>query len=131
MDEQNKNKGSVQTVLEKYGQNYLVLDGRIQSLSHSLVRDEFRLYNLGAETHNKVIGLFNQITGKSINEKTPIGELSGGQSLILSALIALESQAMSIIFVDYFLPLHKTKRRVIMELLEKYRKQKNIRIVNS
>ena len=115
---------------EEYGQNFLVLDGRVHSMSNSTIKDEIRLYNLSKEKYHKTIELFNRITGKSISDKSQVTELSGGQKLILSALIALESPARNIIFFDYFIALHQSKKDVLYSLIEKYRTYKNIKIIN-
>lgn len=106
--------------IEKYGEEYLIFDGRIPILSNATVLEELRLYNIPSQKHHKIMDLFEKITDKQINSEHKTGELSGGQKTILSIIIALESAAPKILFINFFKSLHQNKKNIIMELIKEY-----------
>jgi len=94
-----------------YGEEYLIFDGRIPSLSNGTVLEEMNLYNISAESSTKILSLFEKIADKALSSSDKTGELSGGQKTILSIIIALESSAPKLLFVNFFKSLHSNKKR--------------------
>jgi len=104
--------------IEKFGGEYLVMDGRVPLMSGASLRDELRLYNLGDRAQAEVIRCFSEMTGKTADGALCLETLSGGQKVILATLIALESDAKNLMFINFFHALYPERRRKIMALVE-------------
>lgn len=116
--------------IKSYGEEYLIFDGRIPTLSNGTVLEELNLYNISAGKCQKILELFEKITDKKLSISHKTGELSGGQKTILSIIIALESAAPKILFVNFFKSLHHNKKEIILQLLHDYTNSKeDIKII--
>lgn len=104
--------------IENKTKDYLILDGLVPTISLGLISEELILYNIPIEKHTEILNAFNQVTGKNVSKDGLISELSHGQKLILSALLALRSNANKIAFRNFFTSISKEineKLKIIIE----------------
>jgi len=78
--------------------SYLIADGQHPLVCTDAVRDEIILYNLGAKESARLFAEFERITAKKLNQDDKLDALSGGQKVVLMALLALYSPAPRIEF---------------------------------
>lgn len=102
--------------------SYLIADGQHPLVCTDLVRDEFILYNLGTKEEALLFRDFERITAKKIDRESALDALSGGQKVVLMALLALYSPALRIEFVDLTHSLDEDKAAEILALIEKSKK---------
>jgi len=114
-------------LLREFGEEWLVLDGKRPCVTEAAVHEEFCLYGLSVESERRVLALFEEISGQTLTRVSRLHELSGGQKVIFSALLALNSQANHLLFINFFLALHETKKRRIEELIRQ--SPKTIRVI--
>ena len=114
-------------LLREFGEEWLVLDGKRPCVTEAAVQEEFCVYSLSAEEERRVLALFEEISGQALTCASRLHELSGGQKVIFSALLALHSSAKKLLFVNFFLALHESKKRRIQELLQQ--SSKTIRVM--
>lgn len=107
--------------------DYLLLDGAIPTLTLGLVKEEMILYNIPLSNYKIILDTFQKFADKEIRPDSLISELSHGQKLILSSIIALNSVADKIKFRNFFTSLNENKRALVKELIdEKIREGKTI-----
>ena len=90
-------------LIRDYKSEYLILDGKVPTISLGYVIEEFMIYNISNDKFNVILNMFYEITGKKINLYSSISSLSHGQKLILSILIVLESDATHILLNKMFI----------------------------
>jgi hypothetical protein len=88
---------------------YLIADARHPLISTDKLWDEMLLYNIREQNAEQLKRTFWEITGKEICESSLLQELSGGQKVILMALLALLSPASRIMFIELELSLDAPK----------------------
>lgn len=94
------------------------MDGRVPLLTSGAIRDEARLYNLDDEAEAAVLARFTELTGREAGPDTAVTTLSGGQKIVLAALLALESPATDLLFVDFFRALYPARRQALKAFIE-------------
>lgn len=104
--------------IELYSNDYLIMDGLIPSISLGQIQEEFMLYNIDKSQYERILKDFLEITDKKVSENYLISELSHGQKLILSALMALNSSAEKILFNNYFTSVSQTNRQKIDSIID-------------
>ena len=114
-------------LLREFGEEWLVLDGKRPCVTEAAVHEECCLYGFSAEEERRVLTLFEEISGQTLSCASRLHELSGGQKVIFSTLLALHSSAKKLLFVNFFLALHESKKRRIQELLQQ--SSKTIRVI--
>lgn len=114
-------------LIEKYGERYLICDGKHPLLSSETLWDEILLYNLSAPMFSAMLQHFQSITGKSLRANSQIMQLSGGQKTLLMFLLAYYSPASRILFVNLMDNLDSTNR-IIVNYLIYQTKDKEIRL---
>lgn len=110
-------------LLQEYGQDYLLLDGRRPCVTDATVNEEFSLYGIDAAQMDDILAEFQDIAGQQLERASNIRELSGGQQVILATLLALKSRAKRLMFVNFFLALHESKKARLGEMLRQSPKQ--------
>lgn len=116
--------------IELYSNEYLFMDGLVPSISLGQIKEEFILYNIDKAKYGKLLNDFFEITDKKVNEDYLISELSHGQKLILTALIALNSSAEKILFRNFFTSVSQQNREKIeMIITDKEKDGKLIKII--
>ena len=103
--------------------SYLIADGQHPLVCTDAVRDELILYNLGLKEEALLFSEFERITAKRIDIDSKLDALSGGQKVVLMALLALYSPAPRIEFVHLTHSLDEDKARQILELIKQSRKE--------
>ena len=98
--------------------DYLVADANIPLISCDRLRDELLIYNLDESATAKLIDRFEKLTGKKIDKFYSINELSGGQKVILMALLAIYSPSPKIRFVNLLNALDPKRREAIQILIQ-------------
>ncbi len=98
--------------------SYLIADGQHPLVCTDLVRDELILYNLGKAEKALLFADFERITSKEIDEKSKVEALSGGQKVMLMALMALYSPAPRIEFLHLTHSLDTDKAAEILDLIK-------------
>lgn len=117
--------------IEKKTTDYLILDGLVPTISLGLISEELILYNIPLDKQHEILKNFNQITGKNASKDDLISELSHGQKLILSALLALRSNANKIAFRNFFTSISKEINEKLKIIIEEGRnKGKIIEIIS-
>lgn len=107
-------------LINQYGREYLVCDGKHPLISAELLKDELVLYNIDSNVAVNISEHFYLLTNKNISRDSIISELSGGQKAILMFLLAIYSPAPKVLFVNLFECLDINKRIQIEEFLNKY-----------
>jgi hypothetical protein len=102
--------------IKEYFDDYLILDGLVPTISLGYIKEELVLHNIATDKYVDVLKCFFEITQKDITEDYLISELSHGQQLILSAIIALSSNANSILFNNFFTSISSSNTGKIMKL---------------
>jgi ABC-type microcin C transport system duplicated ATPase subunit YejF len=98
---------------------YLTFDSSFPMITSSCLKHELLLYNLSQAKTDELLGLFNSISGKELNLQSLTSELSGGQQVLLMALIALLCPAPKLRFINLMTSLDHSKRIVLQELISK------------
>ncbi len=114
-------------LLREFGEEWLVLDGKRPCVTEAAVHEEFCLYGLSVYDESHVFALFEEIGGQPLTRASLLHELSGGQKVIFSTLSALYSSAKNLLFVNFFLALHESKKHRIQGLLQQ--SSKTIRVI--
>jgi ABC-type Mn2+/Zn2+ transport system ATPase subunit len=104
--------------IKEYFDDYLILDGLVPTISLGYIKEELVLHNIATDKYVDVLKCFFEITQKDITEDYLISELSHGQQLILSAIIALSSNANSILFNNFFTSISSSNTGKIMKLID-------------
>ncbi len=112
--------------IEENSAEFLIMEGKIPTLTLGLIKEEFILYNLREGQYAEVLNEFNIVSEKKINEYGVIANLSHGQKLILSAIIVLFSTAKKIKFHGFFISLSDGKKALLMSLILKKRAEGKI-----
>ena len=110
-------------LLQEYGQEYLLLDGRRPCVTDATVNEEFCLHGLEPAQAEGILSEFYDIAGQKLERTSNIRELSGGQQVILATLIALKSRAKRLLFANFFLALHDSKKARLDNLLKQSSQQ--------
>ena len=103
--------------------SYLIADGQHPLVCTDLVRDEIILYNLGTEESARLFAEFERITAKKIDFGSKLDALSGGQKVVLMALLALHSPAPRIEFLHLTHSLDEDIVIQILDLIKQSRKE--------
>ncbi len=90
------------------------------------LRGELLLYNVPAASLSRVFKAFADLTGKILTPDSDAGELSGGQKVLLMALLALFSPAPRIKFQDLWTALDEGNRTRLRALLSELGSAKEI-----
>ncbi|MEN6444917.1 MAG: hypothetical protein ABFC98_02595 [Candidatus Cloacimonas sp.] len=98
--------------------DFLLADAEIPLISCDELRDELLIYNLDETATNQLFSQFEKITGKALNKMYKINELSGGQKVILMALLAIYSPARKIRFQNLTQSLYPKRRQAIEEIIQ-------------
>ncbi|GAK51178.1 hypothetical protein U14_02420 [Candidatus Moduliflexus flocculans] len=114
-------------LLREFGEEWLVFDGKRPCVTEAAAHEECCLYGLSEDEERHVLTLFEEISGQSLTRVSSLNELSGGQKVIFSALLALSSRAKNLLFINFFLALHESKKRRIEELIRQ--SPKTIRVI--
>ncbi len=104
-------------LISEYGSEYLICDGRMPIVAQSFY-EECLLYGLGNTAREKIKNQFNSFTNKNLSDEEELALLSGGQKVILMALLALASPAPRILFRSLFDNLDLQNRSRLHALLE-------------
>lgn len=96
--------------------SYLTVDSAHPLISCDQLQDELILYNLSSEACTELMQKFRNLTGKEINPRSDISHLSGGQKVILMALLVLLSPAPRIRFLNLFQALDPQRKAALQEL---------------
>jgi len=99
-------------------QEYLTADAAIPFVTNDKLRDELLLYHLDTVSQQRLFTTFEQLSGKSIDPNTKVLELSGGQRVILMALLALFCPAPAIRFINLMSALDLQRREALGKLLD-------------
>lgn len=97
---------------------YLICDSSLPLISSGKVKHELLLYNLDPQSRKELMDSFELLSGKKLEPDSLITQLSGGQQVLLMALIALLSPAPKIKFVNLMSSLDHTKRIALLKLIE-------------
>jgi ABC-type lipoprotein export system ATPase subunit len=108
----------------RYSATHLICDGSYPLITNSFLDEEAMLYHLDSDAIASLCGQFLTITGKALSLSSDISALSGGQKVILMALLALHSPALSLLFVNLTADLDKERSEAMLALIDKYRAQK-------
>lgn len=117
--------------LRRHGDEFLVMDGRVPLLTSTVIHDEARLYNLDPDAEAAALSRFTELTGREAGPDTAVTTLSGGQKIVIAALLALESPATDLLFVDFFRSLYPARRRALEEIIAASRSRKRRIVVLS
>lgn len=109
-------------------QDYLLCDASQPLISNGCLEEELSLYHISPPSATLLFEEFYALTGKELSPKSLPEELSGGQKVLLMALLALHSPASKIIFIDLFSALDQDKRLLLKELIERYSTHREIRM---
>lgn len=96
--------------------NYFTLDTSHPLITDDKLQGEILLYNLDNQAVKVLQAKFLLITDKEININSNISELSGGQKVVLMALLALLSPAKHIRFVNLMHSLDARRREALLSL---------------
>lgn len=97
---------------------YLTADAAHPLVSNECIWDELLLYHISGAQTAALYAAFEQICGKSIDEHSHIGQLSGGQKVILMACLAVYSPASRIRFIGLEHSVDPSKMLVLQSLLQ-------------
>lgn len=100
-------------------QNYLWADARQPLITTGSFKTEARLYNLSDPAQAEVSEAFMRICNKVLRPSTPVTGFSGGEKVILMALMSLFSPAPRLCFIDLWHALDPGKRLLMKELIAK------------
>jgi ABC-type transport system involved in cytochrome bd biosynthesis fused ATPase/permease subunit len=103
--------------------SYLIADGQHPLVCADAVRDEIILYNLGVEEEVLLFAKFERITAKKIDAESKLEALSGGQKVVLMALLALFSPAPRIEFLHLSHSLDDDKATQILDMIKQSGKE--------
>ena len=105
----------------------LLCDASQPLISSGSLEEELELYKINPANADALFTEFRTLTGKELGLKFHPDELSGGQKVLLMALLALHSTASDILFVDLQSALDNDKRAQLEELIGNYSTGRNIR----
>jgi len=108
-------------ITEQYTATHLICDSSYPLITNSTLEEEAMLYNLDADAIATLCEQYLTLTGKPLNLSSDISALSGGQKVILMALLALFSPADRFLFVNLVADLDKERTEAMLILIEKYR----------
>ncbi|HCM14934.1 MAG TPA: hypothetical protein DHW79_03115 [Candidatus Cloacimonas sp.] len=80
--------------------SYLIADAEHPLVCTDKLRDELLLYNIPTHSLAQMFTQFKQLCNKDLDESSSLQELSGGQKVILMALLAIHSPAPRIRFIN-------------------------------
>ncbi|MCK9557117.1 MAG: hypothetical protein PHO85_06635 [Candidatus Cloacimonetes bacterium] len=97
---------------------YLIADALHPLVCTDKVRDELLLYNIQAQDYPKVFEQFKLICDKGLDVASALQELSGGQKVILMAILAIYSPARRIHFINLNRYLDASKANALKTLID-------------
>ena len=103
--------------------DFLTADASLPLITCDQLRDELLIYNLNSRAQICLQNQFINLTGKEISPQSKITELSGGQKVILMVLLALNSPAPRILFVNIMQSLDPLRRSDVQALIDSSPKQ--------
>ncbi len=106
-------------LIELYGEDHLVVDGRIPLVSQGPFQDEALLYHLSPVDLEGVMRDFKTLTGQVLGSQTLLKTLSGGQRVILGILLALKSSAPKVLVAHVMGSLDSLRTVMIREILDR------------
>lgn len=101
---------------------YLLADAEHPILCKDQISEEMILYNIKGDIALELFTEYERICGKSISFDTQLSVLSGGQKVLLMALLALYSPAGAIRFLHLQHSLDESKAEALDELFTKSKK---------
>jgi hypothetical protein len=96
---------------------HLIADAKHPLLCRDQVSSEMILYNIAPDVALKIFAEYQRISKVSIEHATSLPTLSGGQKVLLMALLALYSPAEAIRFVDLDHSLDQPKATALKQLI--------------
>ncbi len=90
------------------------------------LRGELLLYNVPAASLERLFTAFADLTGKILTPDSEAGDLSGGQKVLLMALLALFSPAPKIEFQELWIALDEDNRTRLRALITELGSNKEI-----
>jgi ABC-type multidrug transport system ATPase subunit len=103
--------------------NYLLADAEHPLICTDKVWDELLLYNIAPRRAEALFADFFELTDKRLNENYILKHLSGGQKVILMALLALHSPARRICFMNLERSLDPDKAARLQDLIRRSGKE--------
>jgi len=103
--------------------DFLVCDASVPLVTCDILRDELLLYNLDSQAFDALTNQFNLLSQKELTKSTKITELSGGQQVILMILLALNSPAPKLHYLNIFRALDPQRRLEVGNLIANSPKQ--------
>jgi len=97
---------------------YLTADAAIPLITNGKLRSEILIYNLDASSTDRLLKTYAEISGKELTPSSIINELSGGQKVLLMALLALFCPAPAIRFINLMPALDILRRQALGELID-------------
>lgn len=97
----------------------LICDSALPITGGGSLLEEFILYNLDSSQRSRLIEEFASITGKTLNPKSDLDILSGGQKVLAMCLLALLSPSSAIHFVNLWHSLDPTNRNLVQSLISR------------
>ncbi|MGC9362583.1 MAG: hypothetical protein ACP5F3_06630 [Candidatus Syntrophosphaera sp.] len=116
---------------EDHLNSHLVCNARSPLISNGKLREELILYAIRPEQVGPLIRDFAAISGKQIDPDADVSALSGGQKVLLMVLLALNSPARSILFLDLWHSLDEQNQSRIKKLLDESNADKEIKLRDS
>jgi ABC-type multidrug transport system ATPase subunit len=105
---------------------HLICDARHPLITPWRLADEALLYQINGRDLERLAHEFATLSGRRIAPQSRIGELSGGQKVMLMVLLALLSPARKIMFVDLGHSLDSSKQPLIRALIDRFRDGREI-----
>jgi len=115
---------SIEAIIEKYSPTHLICDSSYPLIANSTLLEEAMIYNLSKESITLLCAEFQSLTGKSIDTSSDISILSGGQKVILMALLAMQSPAEKVVLLNLDAALDKERVNALHLLIEKHKHNK-------
>lgn len=97
---------------------YLNADALQPLITEAKLKSELLIYNLDKVSTASLLDTFTTISGKTISPESSLKELSGGQKVLLMALLALFSPAKAIRFINLMPALDLQRRQALGELID-------------
>ncbi len=110
-------------MLNSLSANYLIADANHPLITTGSFKTEARLYNLDAVAQARLFSSYKKICSKSLDASTLLTSFSGGEKVVLMALLALFCPAPRICFIDLWHALDPDKRIILKELISKSPKE--------
>ena len=102
---------------------YLVCDARHPIITGHSLAEELLLYNLDEAAKSHLLAEYHRITGKQLSDSSHPEQLSGGQKVILMALLALFCPASDIAFIDLYHNLDPQAGSMLADLMDSSSKE--------